>query len=697
MSRLPSAARARVVHETPRRLRFRWNGLLAPDLNPEYLRAWFGNFPGVREVRVNAPGRTLVVEYDGLRAHRQAICNGFSHVPDQAFDQTASTVPNARGIDALFHTGLAGMVPFFPPALQATVAGIMGISPMLRGIDTLLNQGLKARVLDMTTVGASLLRSDYVTASSIAAMVVVGDYLRGMSDDRSNTLLKSLIAAPVENVRVERGGEEQDVGFDDVRVGDVVLCSGGELVPVDGQVVRGEAMVDLSGITGESAPGLLRAGDEALSGSVVVEGSLGIVARTTGRDTSMVRIAEFMTRAVTERSDAENKSTRLADALAPLTLGLGAAIYAATGDMERALSVLTVDFACAVKFPAPVVIKTSMYSAARQGVIFKSGNALEALAEVDAIVFDKTGTVTRGELSVTDILLAESESEDALLRLAAAVEDRFGHPIGRGIVREAARRGLTPPKATDLDLNVAHGVGGMVDGEQVRVGSRHFIQDDCGVDCSVLAEATAALRSQGKSLVYVSRGTTLQGVAALKDSVREEAGAVMTALRACGVRKMVMLTGDHAATTRRLRERLPALDEVRAELTPDQKAAAVRSLQDQGWRVAVVGDGVNDAPAFTAADVGVCMSRSTGLARESAHIVLDRDSLNGLVTARLYAQRVERILQYCFNAGVGVNLGLLGAAGAGLLRPVVAAGVHNANTFAILGLAAWASSREITS
>ncbi|OEU68614.1 MAG: hypothetical protein BA863_16840 [Desulfovibrio sp. S3730MH75] len=572
----------------------------------------------------------------------------------------------------------------------------MGTPVVLNGLDTLMNKGLKARVLDMTTIGASLLRADFSTAASISAMVVVGDYLRNMTDDKSNSLLKSLTAEPIDKVWVKRNGKEQGVKFDKVEIGDIVLCGNGELVPVDGVILEGEAMLDRSSITGESAPMLAKVGDEVISGSVIVEGKLQISAMKTGADTSMSHIAEFMTRALKEESGAEKQSNRLADTLTPVTLALGAALYAATGDMERALSVLTIDFACAVKFPAPVVIKTSMHTAAKEGIIFKSGSALEHLAEVDAVVFDKTGTLTSGELSVTDIVLCTDKNEDEFIRLASAVENRYGHPVGLAIIREAQKRKLTPHNATEMDLNIAHGVSGIVKGQIVQVGSRHFINEDCGVDCSNISSTAEKLRKEGKTLVYVSCNGKLQGVVALLDTIRPEAEKVVNSLKKNGIKKVLMLTGDHTGTANSFVKQFPYLDEVKAELNPEQKATEVKKLQDKGYKVAVVGDGINDAPAFTIADVGICMSQSTGLARESAQIILTKNTLNGLMDARNISLRVNSILQNCFRTGVGVNVGLLGAASAGLLRPAAAAALHNLNTFAILGAAAWTSSRKLT-
>lgn len=690
---MTTAVTPRIVHETQRRIRLRWRRLLHPNLAPDYLEAWLENLPGVESVRVNGAAATVVVVYDGRESVRTAVVDSLGHVPEEAFGRRHPARPRRSLADAAVHGGLAGASPFLPPGLGMPLAALMGAPAVLQGLDTLFNQGLKVRVLDMATVGFSLLRRDYVAASSISAMIVVGEYLRRVTEDRYNGLLRGLMAAPVETVRVERDGVESALPYDAVRPGDVVHVDAGELVPVDGAVRDGEAVLDRSSITGEFDPQQVHAGDAVTSGSSVSEGRLAICAEKTGRETVMARIAEFMEQAVAEKSDPERRSDRLADLLAPVTLGMGSAIYAATRDANRALSVLTVDYACAVKLPAPVVIKASMHAAGQRGILVKSGSGLDAFAEADTLVFDKTGTLTTGELTVAEVVPCRELERGELLRLAASVEDRNGHPVGRAIVREAASRDLAPLEVQDCECSIAHGVSGRIAGQRVRVGSRHFIADDCGVDCSELEETATRLRAKGASLVYISRDKTLLGVLALRETVRDEASRTLAALRGHGVKRVVVLTGDHQETASQLAERVPDVDEIRAGLMPEDKAEAVRELQRAGAKVAVIGDGINDAPAFVAADVGICMSRATGLARESAQIVLMHDRLDGLSHLRRIAERSGRVLKSCFATGVGVNTGLLLAASAGLLTPTLAAGIHNLTTFSILGGAALAAGK----
>lgn len=693
VSALPKGPLPEVVHQTARRIRLRWRRLLCPSLSAEYLEAWIGRLEGVVGVRVNPRACSIAVEYDGRESMGRNLVDELVHAPEAVFSRSEPAGPRRRLADAAFHGVAAASMPLLPMALQAPAAALMGAPSLVRGIDTLLTQGLKARVLDMATIGFSLLRGDYVAASAISAMVVTGEYLRQATEDRSNGLLRSLVADPVENVRIERDGCELVVDYEAVRAGDIVLVGVGELIPVDGEVVSGAALVDKSSLTGEFDPVSVKADDSVSSGCAVIEGRIRVLAVRTGAETAMARIAGLMERALREKSEPERRSDLLADRLTPVTLGLGAVIYAATGDAGRALSVLTVDYACAVKLPAPVVIKTAMYAAARRGVLIKSGSAMDAFAGADALVLDKTGTLTTGTLALECVAPCADLDAGELLRLAAAVEAGHAHPVGRAIVEGARTRGLVIPPVDDADLSIAHGVSGHLEGALIRVGSHHFIAEDCGIECGGSEREAARMRREGMSVVHVSKDRTLLGLIGLREKVREEAGEVLTALRGLGVRRVVVLTGDHPQTADRLKTLLPGVDEIRAGLMPEEKAQVVRELQQAGHRVAVVGDGVNDAPAFICADVGLCMSGGTGLARESAGIVLLRDTLDGLVEVRRIAARAGRVLDRCFQAGVTVNTGLLLAAGAGWLTPTTAAAIHNTTTFTILGAAALATRR----
>jgi Cu2+-exporting ATPase len=368
-------------------------------------------------------------------------------------------------------------------------------------------------------------------------------------------------------------------------------------------------------------------------------------------------------------------------------------MFLLTRDVTRSASVLTVDFSCAVKLASPVAVRSGMYAAGQAGVLLKGAAALDALQDVDTMVFDKTGTLTTGRLSVTDIRPLGGLDELELLALAAGAEEHYDHPVARAVVREAADRGLALPPISRVDFIVAHGVSAFIDGVNVLVGSHHFIAEDEGVPCSAMEETARALRSEGKSLLYVARGGALAGFIALRDDPRPEAAEVLDALRRGGVLAQRRSTGDHRDTALALQRKLPQIDDIRYELRPEQKAAVVEELKGDGRRLAFVGDGVNDAPALVGAHVGVCMPRGADLAKEAAQVLLLREDLRTLVTAREVAGRTGDIIRTCFASTIGFNTLTMLLATMGL-PPVGSAVLHNASTIGILGYAAMAASRS---
>lgn len=748
---IPAAATARkgaapvLLHRCPGRLRLRWAALRHPELRLEYFEAWLTRRAGLSRVRANPAGACLVAEYDERPGVADDILAALRQLPAEVFRPAASAPPppRRRFIDAAAHLALAAGGSLLPANAGRALALGLGAPVLLRGLSTLASRGLKAPVLDLATVGFALATGDNAAARGISAMVVVGEYLRQATEDRSGALLKSLLAPPVALVRVELAGDdgpvERSLPFAEVRPGALVLVAAGEALPVDGVVERGRALVDKSVISGEAAPEEVAPGDALLAGSVVLDGALALRAVRTGPNCATGRIAALMERSLREKSRPERLSDRLADRLAPLTLALGAGIYAATGELRRALAVLTIDYACAVKLSAPVVVKSSMYAAAKAGVLVKSGSALDALAQADTLVFDKTGTLTTGRMAVMEVLPAggpQALTPDELLLLAASAEERWSHPVARALVAEAALRGLALLPARGTQSATALGVRALVGAGSPRVvlvGGRRYLKEQCGLEAGDFCVAgQPGVSPCGKTLAHVAVDGRLAGVITLRDELRPEAAAVLSALRRGGVRRVLVLTGDNTAAAQALLGGLadvpgdllpdvpedssgdlpghvssgPAgggmgqlmgglVDEIRAELSPEDKARIVRELRQGGACVAVVGDGVNDAPALLAANVGVCMAgqslAANGLTRDSAGMVLLHEGLWGLAAAHKAARRAQRILRSCFGTGVAVNSALLLAAGAGRLSPLAAAAIHNGATFAIMSGAALAA------
>lgn len=683
--------RVSVLHEIPGRLRLRYPRAADPALDQQYLKAILLAVPGVQSVRINARAASIVLAYDGEERTRRECLETLSFIPREAF------LPELKAHGEVERSTLVSMAaftllsPLLPWPVRAAMSWLVAVPTLLEGVVTLISRGLKVEILDASAVGFSLARGDYFTANAIVTLLALGRYLEQVSDCKSTELLKSLLRPEIENVWIVKDGVEVSIPADQLQIGDLVICGPGEMIPVDGQVSQGEASINKSSITGESIPDNVGPGDAVTSGSVVEEGRITISARNVGGATTMARMYRFMEQSVREKSEPELRIARLADRLVPVSLGLALAQFALTRNIRRAASVLTVDYSCVLKLASPVVVKSSLYCAGRNGVIIKGAQALEAFATADAFVFDKTGTLTTGALEVDLVIPMDEMNADELLALAASAEEHYGHPVGKAVVAAAKKRGLTLPALTQVDFIVAHGVSAHVDGERVLVGSHHFVAEDEGVDCTAADKLVKRLRSSGKSILYVAHETHLEGIITLKDKMRPEAAAVLKGLKQTGDVSLVVLTGDHRDSACKLAESLEDVDQIHWELRPEDKSRIVKQLQDQGRKVAFIGDGVNDAPAMVTSDVGVCMPAGADLARESAKVVLIHEDLGGLLAAREVAVQSQRVLKNSFNATIGVNSAILGLASLGMLSPLASAVMHNASTIAILGYGARSS------
>ena len=683
-----------IAHEVPTRIRLRSRRIFDPALDIKYLEALVGSLPGVSEVRTNKWGSSIVISYDGDVKNRIRILNLLENIPIEAYmpggtrgDDISLPIVAGQGAAAL-------LTPFMPMEATVPASWLLGMPTILKGLHTLLYDGVKVEVLDASAVAFSLLRHDYFTANAIVAMLGLGTYLENWTERKSDDLLKSLLRPQVEQVSVERDAQEIRIDFSELVMGDLVICGTGELLPVDGVVVDGDAALNQSSITGESLPIHVSTGDEVLSGAVVEDGRIKIAARNVGGETSMARIGRFLENSLRTQSVSQKRSDELADKLVPITFGLGLGLFALTRDVSRAASVLTVDYSCAIKLSSPVAVKTGMHTAGHCGVLLKGAQALDNLSRIDTIVFDKTGTLTQGNLKVEGVKPLNGLSPTELLAIAAGAEEHYAHPVARAVVAEAKAQQLALPPISQVDFIVAHGVSAYVDGERVLVGSRHFLEDDEGINCSLVRDMARALRGKGNSILYVARSGELLGIIALRDKLRPEANEALAMLKERGIKKIVMLTGDHKDTAQSIAAELGCIDEVHWELKPEDKASLIKELQDAGNFLAFAGDGVNDAPALLSADVGICMPGGADLARESAQVVLLEDDLRILAVARDVAENTQHILKRSFQAAVGINSAVLLAAATGKLTPVAAAFLHNASTIGILGYAATTGRRK---
>ncbi|MFG1394627.1 heavy metal translocating P-type ATPase [Xanthobacter agilis] len=670
----------RIVHEVPRRLR------LKLGVDPHHLaRAATAvrDLRGVSTVRMNAGCRALVVSYDGSADVRARILARAANPPASAPPMVQTEGSDAAPLVLSAATLVAARILPRPAAAALTYANIA--PTIARGITAAIQHGLKVEVLDAIAMGLPTARGEYTTANFTRLLVELADYIESTTIERSDELLRSLLHRAPDDVWIETDdGQMLQVPFDSLKGGEHVVVSLGETIPVDGTVVRGDAYVDQSAVTGESLPIPRAPGGTALAGGIITDGRLVIRAERVGAATTTGRIARYIQDALERPAEIECVSEALADKRVGITLGSAAGVFALTRDWRRMESVFMVDYSCTVKLGTPIALKTAMFQAAKQGCLVKSGQAIELLADVDTIIFDKTGTLTHNTLQVTDVCpLNPGVDEEEALALVASLGEHTNHPIARAVVKLARQRQLAHVPHEEVNFIVGHGVEAEVDGAVIRFGSRHYLEDDENISFARQRAQVARFQAEGKSLLYAARNQKPLAMFALRDRVREETPATLARLRELGIKRIVMITGDDRAKALALGEAL-GLDDVFYEKQPEDKARIVAELKAAGAKVAFVGDGVNDGPALMTAHVGIAMPRAADIARATADMVLTDDRLDSLAAMVDISQSTMRLIRSNFNVAVGANSAILAAAVLGYLSPIATAALHNGTTIAVL-------------
>ncbi|MFA6018771.1 MAG: heavy metal translocating P-type ATPase [Rhodospirillales bacterium] len=673
-----------IAHELPKRLRLRlpadadaWGVTLAAVA--------LESLPGVADVRANVKGRSLAVDHDGRASTRAAILAAVQR-PGNAVENALNRREEASDLgQVLLSASAVAAAKLLPSPFNMLLTWANVSEVLLRGIKTAATEGLKVEVLDAIAIALPALRGELMTANAARFLLDLGSYIEASTVQRSDTLLRSLLRASPDMVWVEDElGEVVQVPFSSLKGGERVVVGTGETVAVDGIVVNGQAFVDQSTVTGESLPIPKEAGDEALAGSVVREGRLVVLAERVGAATTTGRISRYIQEALDRPSAIQCMSRRQADKRVMITLASGALVFVLTRDWKRLESVFLVDYSCAVKFGTPIAVKSAMYKAVGNGCLVKGGQAIENLAEVDTVVFDKTGTLTHNTLEVTDVHCLDSGlDEEGLLALVASLAEHTSHPIAAAVVQLAHHRHLAHISHEEVDFIVGHGVSSHANGRLIRIGSRHYLEEDEGVSFADDTPLIERWRSEGKSLLYIAADGAPFGLVALKDRVRSESLATLDRLKALGVRQTVMITGDEKSKALQLGRQL-GIDVVHYERHPEEKAGIIEQLKAEGRRVAFVGDGVNDGPALMAAHVGIAMPRAADIARATADVVLMEDRLDGLSSMLELAQGTMRLIKSNFRASVGINSAILAGAALGKLSPLATATLHNGTTIGIL-------------
>lgn len=675
-----------IVHDVPGRVRFKLPAFADTALDTTALESWMEVLAGVRQVRVNPPARSVIVEYRDGKTNRAAVVERLNAFTQQAVPVANQDMHREAGIAPMAMSAIAlAALPFLKRRRQKLLTLLAVSSTLTKGLDVFIRKGIKVEVLDALAVGLAATRGEHYTANITNLLLALGEFLERTTERQSNRLLRRLLRPDPATAWVERHGELVQIPGDQVLVDEIVVVGVGERIPVDGRVVTGAALVNQAAITGEDVPVRKEAPKRVVSGSVLVEGRIRIQATQVGADTTTALVSRFIQESLSKRSHTQRIADELADKRVYLTLVTGGLVYALTRDLTRLESVFLVDYSCALKLGTPVAFKSGMYRAATQGLLMKGGNAIEHLAEVDTMVFDKTGTLTHSELLVTDVEVLDHQhcSQEALLALVASVEEHASHPVAKAVVDAARERDLQHITHGEVDYLVAHGMSAIVEDQRIVIGSRHYLEEHEGVCFTPHQAQIEDLQNEGKTLLYVGSQGNLIGLLALRDTLRHEAVDALGSLRSLGVKQLIMITGDRQQKAEALASEL-GLDEVYADMQPEEKASIIEALQKTGRKVAFVGDGVNDGPALAAANVGIAMPRGAEIARATADIVLLDDRLMAVAAAREIAQGTMRLIQTNFNLAVGINTGILAGAVLGWLSPVSSAILHNGTTIGIL-------------
>lgn len=674
----------RVIHSSKGRVRIRY--IQARDFKTEQVRNYISSTDGVSSVRINKKICSVIAEYDSKILTPERIVEKLLKLKIEELKECPLSLSEERQHRALARASIALLsMPFLSKDMRLLVSGLATYPVVLGGVKALFKKGINAEVLDGTAVTISLFRRDFYAANTTNFMLELGEYIEGKIERKSTEMLKSLLVPSIDKVWVLREGTEVEIDIDSLKKGDIVAVSMGDTIPIDGIITKGEALVNEVSMSGEGEPVFKKRGDKAISGTLVTEGRIYILAENVGKESAVYRIAEYVENSLESKSKTESEARKLADSLVPVTIGLGTISYGLSRDINRVASVFQADYSCALKLATPVAFKSGMYKAGKTGVLIKGADVLERLSEVDTVVFDKTGTLTSGDLEIDEIVsLDDSWSKEDILYLAASIEEHYFHPVAEAVVRAAREHDkCTHFHHSEVEFIVAHGVGADVEGKRVVIGSRHFLEDDEKIDFAPAKDMIDEFYKEGKSVLYIGYGGKLLGFITLNDHLRSEAKEVITRLKELGVKRSVMLTGDKSVRAEAIAKEI-GIDEWHAELLPEDKASIVKKLKDDGAKVAFVGDGINDAPSLAMAHTGISMSRGADIARVTSDVALLEDRLSLVCDAKETANKTVKLVKTNYNLTLGANSFILLLAGMGVLNPVATSLFHNGATIGIL-------------
>lgn len=677
-----------IQHDIPGRLRVHLccgrMSLRQADVLEYYLRSQ----AGVQSVKVYDRTQDAVVRYTGEKKTVLHALAAFSFGKAEAMElvpEHTSRALNREFEDKLVTTvirrGLSRL--FLPVPVTSAIAVLRSFKYIKEALRALFHGQLTVAVLDGTAVAVSVIRGDYDTAGSVMFMLRLGEILEEWTHKKSVADLASAMSLHVDNVWMQVDGTEVLTKITDVRPGDRIVVRTGSLIPLDGTVAEGEAMVNQASLTGESMPVAKRPGSPVYAGTVAEEGECVITVEKVSGSGRYDRVVRMIEESEKLKSTAEDKAARMADKLVPYTLGGTALTYLLTRNVTKMLAVLMVDFSCALKLAIPISVLSAMRESSGYHISVKGGRFLEAVAKADTIVFDKTGTLTYATPTVAGIVPFGGRDESEMLRLAACLEEHYPHSMANAVVEEAKRRGLSHEEYhSQVQYVVAHGISSMVEQEQVFIGSAHFVFEDEGCRIPEGEREKFDAIPAAYSHLYLCIGRELAAVICIHDPLRREARDAVKALHDCGFTNVVMMTGDNRRTAESVAREV-GVDAVYAEVLPEDKASFIRTEKEKGHTVIMVGDGVNDSPALSEADAGIAISTGAAIAREIADITIASEDLFELVILRRLSEALMSRIHGSYRFIVGFNLSLILLGVAGILPPTTSALLHNTSTLGI--------------
>ena len=629
-----------------------------------------------------------VISYVGDRQTIIELLRGFHYedveVPEGLIENSG------RELNNTYQEKLIGKIVFhyarrwiLPYPIRICLTSLRSVKYIWKGLTTLAAGKIEVPVLDATAIGVSVLRSDFNTAGSIMFMLGIGELLEEWTHKKSVDDLARTMSLNVGKVWLVSGGQEVLVPTSQIKAGDKVVVHMGNIIPFDGVVAEGEAMVNQASLTGESVPVRKTVESTAYAGTVVEEGELTILVKEVGGSSRFEKIVKMIEDSEKLKSGAESKAEHLADKLVPYSLGGTILTYLLTRNVTKALSILMVDYSCALKLAMPISVLSAIREASLYNVTVKGGKYLEAVAEADTIVFDKTGTLTKAKPTVVDVVSFNGESTDELLRIAACLEEHFPHSMAKAVVDAATQKNLEHEEMhSKVEYIVAHGIASTINEKRAVIGSAHFVFED--ENCVIPEGEQEKFDALPKeySHLYLAIEGKLAAVICIEDPLREEASAVVQSLKRAGLSKVVMMTGDSERTAAAIAKRV-GVDEYYSEVLPEDKASFVEREKAAGRKVIMIGDGINDSPALSAANVGIAISDGAEIAREIADITVSSDDLYQIVTLKLLSDSLMERIKKNYRRIVGFNSLLIVLGVTGVIQPTTSALLHNSSTLLI--------------